>query len=207
MADMWDTRYGADNFVYGKAPNQFFASTLVWLDLSGDILLPAEGEGRNAVYAAQQGLSVYAFDISVAARDKALRLAEENNVEIQYDVGAIMELPLADRVFDAAALIFAHLPPHIRADFHRAVADRIKPGGHLIFEGFSKSNLTHRLENPGIGGPDNPAMLFSTEQIRQDFFDFEIVELLEIDVELSEGDLHNGTGTVIRFIGRKSAIS
>ena len=76
MAVMWDARYESDRFVYAKAPNQFFKDALDKFALSGENLLPAEGEGRNAVYAAQKGLSVYAFDMSVNAGDKALNLAE-----------------------------------------------------------------------------------------------------------------------------------
>lgn len=203
MKEMWNTRYASDEFAYGKAPNQFFKDTLDRLNLSGTILLPAEGEGRNAVYAAQKGLSVTAFDISVQGRNKALKLAEENNVEIRYEVSEISELNLGEHLFDAAALIYAHLPPPLRSNLHQEVARRIKPGGFVILEGFSKSNLEIREKNPGIGGPNRLEMLFSKEEIHQEFGDLEVVELQEAQVELNEGEGHNGVGSVIRYIGKK----
>lgn len=203
MKDLWNSRYKSDEFVYGKAPNQFFKDTLDRFNLSGDILLPAEGEGRNAVYAAQQGLSVFAFDISIHARDKALKLAQDNNVQIRYEVGEITDLVFEGLTFDSAALIFSHLPPQLRPGFHQEIARLIKPGGIVILEGFSKNNLPLRQANPNIGGPNKIEMLFSEEEIKNEFGDFEIVELQEVEVELSEGNLHNGVGKVIRFIGRK----
>jgi SAM-dependent methyltransferase len=205
MKDMWNSRYQSNEFAYGKAPNQFFKDVLNRFNLTGEILLPAEGEGRNAVYAAQKGLSVYAFDISVEGKNKALRLAKEKNVQIRYEVGEITDLALEDQSFDIAALTFVHLPPNLRSNFHCEVAKLIKPGGVIIIEGFSKNNLKNRRENPNIGGPNNPEMLFSVEEIKNDFKGFEIVELQETNVELKEGSFHNGLGSVIRFIGRKVA--
>ena len=94
MKDLWNARYKSQEFVYGKRPNQFFKDTLDKFNLTGEILLPAEGEGRNAVYASQKGLSVYAFDISIEGRNKALKLAHEQNVRIRYEVGENANLAL-----------------------------------------------------------------------------------------------------------------
>ena len=131
MKDLRNARCESAEFAYGKAPNQFFKATLDKFNLTGEIILPAEGEGRNVVYAAQKGLSVYAFDISAQAKNKALKLAEEKNVQIRYEVGEIKDLTLEEQ-------------------------------------------------------------------------SFEIIEPQEVSDELSEGDLHEGFGDVIRFIGRKT---
>lgn len=203
MTELWNTRYRSKEYIYGKDPNQFFKDSLNRLDLTGKILLPAEGEGRNAVYAAQKGLSVHAFDISGQAKTKALDLAREMDVKIHYEVGEITELVFEDDSFDSAALIFIHLPPQIRSGFHREIKKLIKPGGLVILESFSKDNLQFRQNNQGIGGPNKIEMLFSKEEIESDFNDFEIIELKEVQVDLQEGILHNGIGKVIRFIGRK----
>lgn len=203
MKEMWNARYSAETFVYGKAPNDFFKESLNRLNLSGNLLLPAEGEGRNAVFAAAQGLSVLAFDISHTARDKALKLAAERAAHIRYEVGTITDLGLEAETFDAAALIYAHQPPPLRVTLHQEIGRVLKVGGIVILEGFSKNNLELRQENPAIGGPNKVEMLFSVGQIQADFPNFEIVELQEVDVELQEGELHNGVGRVVRFIGRK----
>lgn len=200
---MWDKRYSSKGYAYGTIPNVFFKNSIEKFGLSGKILLPAEGEGRNAVYAAKKGLEVTAFDISDEGRKKALLLAKNANVNVEYELGDFLKMEFAKNSFDAAALIFAHFPPNILSTYHRRIASLIKPGGLMILEGFSKNNLALRERNPEIGGPNRLEMLFSVECIKEDFFDFEIIELEEVETDLNEGIYHNGTAKVIRFIGRK----
>ena len=201
--DLWDARYKSETFIYGKEANQYFKEALKKLNLTGKILLAAEGEGRNAIYAAKKGLDIFAFDISEQARNKALQFAKEENVQIRYEVGEISNLGLEEDTFDAAAMTFAHLPAQLRRNFHREVAKCIKPGGFIILQGFSKKNLENKRKNPNAGGPNKEEMLFSEEIIRDDFQGFEMIELEEAQVNLNEGVLHNGTASVINFIGRK----
>ena len=203
MKEMWNKRYAVDQFVYGTEPNQFFKETLDRLEITGKMLFPAEGEGRNAVYAAKNRADVYAYDISSEAKRKALTFAEKENVRIDYQVGDIEELNYADNTFDAAVLVFAHFPPNIRTAIHKKVGKLIKPGGIIILEGFSVGNLIHRKNNPSIGGPDKAPMLFTNEIIKQDFKNFDPMLIETVEVELNEGSLHKGKGEVVRFIGRK----
>jgi ubiquinone/menaquinone biosynthesis C-methylase UbiE len=205
MKEMWDNRYRAATYAYGEVPNDFFKSSLEKCQPKGRILMPAEGEGRNAVYAAKAGLEVTAFDISVEGRNKALHLAQAENVRIDYQVGDFMEMDFPENHFDAAALIYAHFPLHLLSDYHQRIGRLVKPQGLIILEGFSKNNLPLREKNPGIGGPDKVEMLFSEEGIIRDFRNFEALELEEVETELSEGDYHNGIAKVIRFIGKKKA--
>lgn len=203
MKTMWDVRFSEEGYAYGKEPNEFLKSVIEGYELTGSMLFPAEGEGRNAVYAASQGLDVTAFDISEEGRKKAMKLAAEKNVSIDYEIGNLSDLELSKKKFDSAALIFAHFPVEILTLYHNKIADLIKPGGILILEGFSKSHLPLRLDNPAVGGPGNIDMLFSLESIQSDFSNFEVLMHGEVQVELSEGKYHNGTANVIRFIGRK----
>lgn len=201
---MWNERYRSASFAYGKEPNDFFKESLNKYNLSGKVLFPAEGEGRNAVYAAKQGLDVIAFDISQEGKNKALKLASAEKVNIDYRVGDFLTMDFVERSFDCAVLIFAHFPPNILSDYHKKIASLIKPEGLVILEGFSKNNLSYRAKNPKIGGPNKEEMLFSKESIAHDFSDFEILKLEEQEIELNEGGFHNGIGKVIRFVGRKS---
>lgn len=203
MLEMWDTRYSSEDYAYGVHPNTFFKSIIEKYKPEGKILLPAEGEGRNAIYAAQKGFNVFAFDISLEGKKKALKLSKKEKVKINYEVGEFFELNLINNEFDVAALIFAHFPPQLLSSYHAKIGELIKPNGLIILEGFSKNHLKYRNENPNIGGPNKEEMLFSKEAIRNDFPDFEILQLEEIEVELIEGKYHNGTGSVIRFVGRK----
>lgn len=203
MKEMWDERYRALTYAYGTEANVYFASSLEKYQVKGSILLAAEGEGRNAVFAAKFGLETHAFDISEEGKNKALQLAAKNEVSIDYQVGDFLSMDYELNSFDAAALIYAHFPRPLLSVYHQRIATLLKPGGLIILEGFSKNNLELRNANPKIGGPDKIEMLFSTESIQADFPNFEIFALKEEMVELQEGLYHNGLGKVIRFVGRK----
>ncbi|QGM80698.1 class I SAM-dependent methyltransferase [Otariodibacter oris] len=202
LADKWNNNYRNEQFVYGKTPNTFFKNELDKLS-PASILLGAEGEGRNAVYAAKNNWTVSAFDISEEGRKKALKLAEENQTSINYVVGELPNLAFEPESFDAIGLVFAHFPPSLRSDYHKKLASLLKKGGYIIFEAFSKQHLAYRTENPKVGGPDKLELLFSIEELKDDFKDFDFWVLEEKEVELSEGLLHNGKGKVIRFVAQK----
>ena len=200
---MWDDRYSSEEYVYGVKPNEFLKHAIDKYKLTGKILFPAEGEGRNAVYAAKLGLEVSAFDLSKEGKKKALKLADKEKVSIHYELGNLFELDLLKEKFDSVALIYAHFPPEIRASYHRKIASLIQPNGYVILEGFSIENLAYKKENPKVGGPGQLERLFSKDKIKADFPDFEILQLEEVEVELNEGLYHVGTGKVIRFVGKK----
>ena len=202
MKEFWDERYSKDEFAYGKHPNNYLKEHLEKLEV-GSILFPAEGEGRNAVFAATLGWSVSAFDISKEGKNKALRLTESQNVSIDYQVGELKNLNYDNNQFDAIALIYAHFPADIKSLYHKTFDKYLKKGGTVIFEAFSKKHLDYNSVNEKIGGPKNINMLFSIEELKSDFFNYEIVELEEKEIELNEGLFHNGQGSVIRFLGRK----
>ncbi len=198
----WNTRFTEPGHAYGREPNAYLAQRIAELP-AGSILFGAEGQGRNAVHAAREGWTVSAFDISEAARASALNLAQEAGVTLDYRVGSFPDLGFFPAQFDAVALIYAHFPPEVRSGYHTLLDRYLKPGGTLIFEGFGTRHLDYRQRNPGVGGPAVPALLFSTEELARDFPGYEVVELEEREIELREGKYHNGTGSVVRFFGRK----
>jgi len=200
--DRWNDRYSTAEFAYGEQPNDYLKEQLTHLE-PGTILFPAEGEGRNAVFAAKLGWKVSAFDISIEGMNKALQLAENNNVNIDYQVGELQELDYKDEQFDAIALIYAHFPSAIKSAYHKTLSNYLCKGGLLIFEAFSKKHLDYIAKNEKVGGPKEIDMLFSIEEIRTDFENYEILALEEKEIELNEGLFHNGRGSVIRFVGRK----
>lgn len=200
--DRWNQRYSGEEFAYGEQPNNYLKEQLEKLK-PGTILFPAEGEGRNAVFAARLGWKVSAFDISAEGKKKALLLAEKNNVKIDYQVGELATLNYTTGQFDAVALIYAHFPADIKSLMHKTLDNYLRKGGVIIFEAFSKAHLAYLARNEKVGGPKDIASLFSTDELRTDFADYEIMELEEKEIELNEGSFHNGTGSVIRFTGRK----
>lgn len=198
----WDDRYSNEEFAYGTAPNNYLKEQIEKLQ-PGSILFPAEGEGRNAVFAATLGWQVSAFDISAEGKNKALKLAEDNTLEIDYQVGELDTLNYQTEQFDAIALIYAHFPAEIKSAIHKALDKYLRKGGTIIFEAFSKKHLEYLAVNDKVGGPKDIESLFSIEEIQADFPNYEIVTLEEKEIELNEGLFHNGKGSVIRFIGTK----
>ncbi|BDD08136.1 methyltransferase [Fulvitalea axinellae] len=200
--DRWNKRFGEDEYAYGVSPNDFLKERLDKLD-PGTILFPAEGEGRNAVYAAKSGWTVSAFDISEEGRKKAMKLAEAEGVNVDYRIGELERLDYAEGNFDAIGLIYAHFPPALKSAYHKALADLLHPGGIVILEAFGKRHIEYNSKDPKVGGPNNVEALFSTEEVRDDFQGFEILELEEKEIELNEGLYHIGRGSVVRFVGKK----
>jgi 2-polyprenyl-3-methyl-5-hydroxy-6-metoxy-1,4-benzoquinol methylase len=200
--ERWNDRYSNEEFAYGEEPNNYLKEQIEKLNV-GTILFPAEGEGRNAVFAAKLGWAVSAFDISDEGKNKAIRLAEINNVTINYQVGELESLNYQLEQFDAIALIYAHFPAAIKSSIHKQLDKYLHKGGIIIFEAFSKKHLECLAKNDKVGGPKDIESLFSIEEIQSDFPNYEIIELEEKEIELNEGVFHNGTGSVIRFVGRK----
>lgn len=200
--DRWNDRYSNEEFAYGTSPNNYLKEQIEKLQ-PGKILFPAEGEGRNAVFAAQNGWTVAAFDISAEGKNKAFKLADANNVEVDYQVGELETLNYQKEQFDAIALIYAHFPAAIKSSLHKTLDQYLRKGGIIIFEAFSKKHLDYLAINDKVGGPKDIESLFSTEEIQVDFSNYEIITLEEKEIELNEGLFHNGKGSVIRFIGRK----
>lgn len=142
----WNERYSESEFAYGEEPNNYLKEWLVKLGV-GKILFPAEGEGRNAVFAAKLGWTVSAFDISIEGQKKAKRLAERNKVTLDYQVGELQTLNYKANEFDAIALIYAHFPASIKSQIHKTLGTYLREGGTIIFEAFSKMHIDYLARN------------------------------------------------------------
>ena len=197
MSEFWNERYALKEYVYGTEPNAFFKTQITKLS-PGKILFPAEGEGRNALHAARLGWDVYAFDNSIEAKKKAGLLAHKHTVKIDYQVNDIEFADYPLDFFDGIVLIFAHFHPSERNVFHNKLLSFLKPGGTILLEGFSKKQLQFNS-----GGPRNIEMLFSAEEIQNDFKLLSKLELEETEIILDEGRFHQGPASVIRMIGEK----
>lgn len=197
MNDFWETRYSSPIYAYGTQPNEFFKQCIDPLP-PGHVLLPAEGEGRNAVYAAQRGWSVEAFDFSEAARLKALQLAATIGVSIRYTVATFEEIDVPADTYDLIGLIYAHMPSVERKLVHKRLISFLKPSGYLILEAFHKQ----QLGNPS-GGPQSSDMLYSRTDLLEDFNELTILQLEEVYTDLNEGPYHHGSACVIRLVAQK----
>jgi len=203
MENFWDLRYSQPAYAYGEYPNMYLEGRLAGLP-AGKILLPAEGEGRNAVYAASLGWEVYAFDSSAEGKKKADRLAGEKQVHIDYVTADAGSVAYPESSFDVIALIFAHFPEDRRRNFHRRLVRFLKPGGLLILEAFGKGHQVNQRINARAGGPEDPAMLYDVETLKADFAGLDFMEAEETVTELQEGLFHIGKADVVRVLAVKS---
>jgi SAM-dependent methyltransferase len=197
MNEFWDNRYSSQEFVYGTEPNIFFKNEIEKLK-PGRLFALAEGEGRNGVFAASLGWEVDAVDFSLKAKEKALRLAEEKKLKINYTVKDLNDFIPAANIYDAVSIIFLHLNQELSGIVHRRAIESLKTGGKIILEVYSKEQLGKES-----GGPQNINMLYSLEEIKRNFEGLKIISLEKKVVHLSESKFHNGEASVIQFIGER----
>ncbi|MFH1160260.1 MAG: methyltransferase domain-containing protein [bacterium] len=198
MNNKWNERYSSEEYVYGKEPNRFFKEFIDTHEPE-KILLPAEGEGRNAVYAAGKGWDVTAFDFSEEGRKKAMRLAREMDVEFRYEIFDLTHFLCGNNMYDSVGLFFVHMSPELRRKFHKALTNCLKPGGYLVLEAFNKRQIRN-----SSGGPNDVNMLFSMDELRGDFGELNIQILEELVQHFETGVLHRGEAETIRLLAQKN---
>lgn len=197
MGLSWDDRYSSETYVYGKEANVFFAAQLNG-EKPGSLLLPGEGEGRNAVHAARLGWHVDAFDQSPVGQEKARALAAEYGVAFNYTVCLMEEFEFPADHYDLVSLMFFHASTSSRQYLHRKVIQALKPGGRLILEAFHKDQI-----NNNTGGPKSLEMLFDEKNLENDFISLETTMLEKREIILDEGPFHQGPADIVRYIGTK----
>lgn len=195
--NFWNNRYTQVNDLYGTEPNQYFREKIGLLK-SGHLIIPGEGEGRQAIYAAAKGWQVTAFDMSTVAQQHALEKAGNLGLSLNYQLSKAEDFSYPKETYDCAALIFFHLPPGGRPNIHKRIAASVKPEGHLIIEAFHPMQLAY-----ASGGPKSEDMLYTAEMLSQDFIGWEFIEKLEGEVLLREGSGHAGPAYVTRIFARK----
>ena len=195
--EFWDEKFNTHEYMYGKTPNLFFKDQINKL-IPGKILFGAEEEGRNAVYAATLGWDVYAFDVSSVGKKKALELAKENNVNINYILKGFVDFEFEDSFFDCIVLINAHAIEDDRMNNHRKLLKYLKNGGTFILQGFTKKQIQNES-----GGPKDVDMLFSKDELQEDFKDLSQLNIEETYEEIKAGILHQGMANIIKLKGVK----
>jgi SAM-dependent methyltransferase len=197
MKEFWNERYASDDYAYGKDPNEFLKQQLKG-ETPGSILLPCEGEGRNAVYAARLGWQVTAFDQSESGKNKCCQLADACNVKVDYHLSDAGYFSYGENQYDCIALIYAHFPPAVREYVHKQCVKALRPGGLLLLEAFHPNQLHYKS-----GGPKAPDLLYTREQLLEDFQQLHTLLAEEKEIELAEGPFHQGKAFVVRFAARK----
>lgn len=203
QAQFWDQRYAEPGFSFGDAPNVFLAGQKHRLKPGLRALVPGDGEGRNGVWLAEQGLDVVTVDASIKGVEKARALAAERGVTIEARQADLTAWDWPGGAFDLVVSIYLHFPAAVRSQMHRRMAEALRPGGLLLLEGYTPRQLAHRAAG-SVGGPPDATMLFEPDALRQDLAGLEIVELQETEADLAEGKRHTGRSAVVRLIARKA---
>lgn len=197
MKEFWDERYAAKEYIYGTKPNAFLVEQIEKINPVGKILFPCEGEGRNAVFAALKGWNVDAFDYSESGKVKALQLANEHQVMIDYQLADATVFDFGTEKYDVVAFIFAHFPENLREVIHHKAIQSLKKGGHIILEAFNPKQI-----NNNSGGPKDVSMLYTEEILSGDFKALTMLTLTTEQVVLDEGAYHHGIADVVRMVAR-----
>jgi 2-polyprenyl-3-methyl-5-hydroxy-6-metoxy-1,4-benzoquinol methylase len=203
QAEFWDERYSGEGFAFGIAPNRFLVSQSHYLKPGLHALVPGDGEGRNGVWLAKQGLTVDTVDVSPLGVAKARRFAEANGVKINPEIADLLTWAWPKERYDIVAALYVHFFDPERPGMHRAMLEALKPGGILILEAFRPEQIDMRKVHHS-GGPKTADMLYSREKLSEDFAAASVLLLEEAVVELSEGARHSGLAAVIRAVVRKS---
>lgn len=200
-ASFWDDRFSDEQYVYGVQPNRFVREAVdTWLPASQEVLALGAGEGRNAVYLARRGHAVTAVDYSAEGLRKTRRLAGEEGVHVDT-IQADVRNWAPDRQWDAVVVTFLHFPPPERGSLYRLIQRLLRPDGVLVAEWFRPEQ---RTEGYTSGGPPDPDMMVTREELREHFSRDGIEFLEEAGPVLEEG-MHRGPAATVRFVWRRSS--
>lgn len=201
-SQFWNERFDTGEFIFGKEPNEYLVQQASqYLKPNSSVLCIADGEGRNGVWLAKQGMHVTGFDVSDIALAKANQFARENHVNIQYSLCDTDGFDWRENAYDAVIGIFIQFAdPEMRARIFKQVHQALKPGGIFILQGYTPKQLEYKT-----GGPSLLEHLYTEEMIRELSQEFEILDLECYEKMLTEGARHTGMSALLGMVAKKSA--
>jgi SAM-dependent methyltransferase len=197
--ERWEGRFAVSDYVFGKEPNYFLASCKALLPRSGKALAVADGEGRNGIWLAEQGLDVLSIDFSPSAQRKAEALAKERGVSLAFQRTDVHSWNYSEAAFDVVVEIFTQFSsPSERAMKWAGMRKALKGGGLIIIQGYTPKQLRY-----GTGGPKLIENLYTRSMLEDAFGDFRDIRIVEEELDIHEGTSHGGMSAVINFTARK----
>ena len=196
----WNERFDKAEFIFGKEPNEYLVEqTQKYLKPKDKVLCIADGEGRNGVWLAKQGIQVIGFDASDIALSKAKQFAKENQVEVEYSFSDTDSFDWQENTYDAVIGIFIQFAdPHMRERIFKKVHQSLKPEGIFILQGYTPKQLEYKT-----GGPSLIEHLYTEELIRDLTKEFQILDLRCYEKELNEGARHAGMSALLGLVAKK----
>ena len=197
--DRWEGRYSAPGYIFGEEPNYFLAACKPLLPTAGRALAVADGEGRNGVWLAEQGLDTLSIDFSPKGQEKARALAARRGVALRVEQADVHAWRYPEGAFDVVAEIFTQFSdPGQRALKWAGMKSALKPGGLLIIQGYTPKQLAY-----GTGGPKELDHLYTRDMLEAEFAGWRDVRIAEEELVMHEGPAHSGMSAVINFTARK----
>ena len=196
--EMWNKRFSTPDYVFGEEPNAFLVAQAALLG-QGRARALADGEGRNSVWLAQQGLSVDAFDFSAPAVDKAKALAAKHPVQVNFSCSDWQSFDWQANHYDlVAGIFFQFATPVERAELFEKIKHCLKPGGTVVIQGYGKNQLSYKT-----GGPDKIEHLYDEALLHQAFAGYDVLTSSTYETPIHEGAGHSGMSALVGFVARK----
>lgn len=196
--DFWNEKFANTEYAYGTEPNDFLVSAVTKLKRGATLSL-AEGEGRNAVWLAQQGFTVSAIEQSEKGVGKTLRLALQRGVIVMAERGELETFHIQPNSWDLVVSIFAHTPQDLRRKLHRQVVAGLKPGGVFVLEAYTPAQIANNT-----GGPKDAALMPTAELLRSELAGLVFDRIEEVERDVVEGSLHTGTAHVVQVVAHRA---
>lgn len=201
MNSMWDERYAGEEYLFGTEPNAFLVAQRHLLQPGMSCLAVADGEGRNGVWLAQQGLQVLSVEASAVALEKAKRLAQARGVQIEFEQADLEHWQWGENRFDLVAAVFIQFAaPALRAQMFENIKRCLKPGGLLLLQGYTPRQLEFKT-----GGPPVAENMYTEAVLQESFSGMLWLHFAEHDSEIHEGAGHYGKSALIDLVARKRA--
>jgi SAM-dependent methyltransferase len=195
---MWNERYKGDDYLFGTGPADFLMRAEPWLVAGQSALSIADGEGRNSVWLAGQGLRLTAFDPAPNALEKARKLAEARGVSVDFHLADLDGWDWS-RHFDVVVGIFIQfVGPAERAVLFERIKRAVRPGGLLLLHGYAPRQIEY-----GTGGPPSRENMYTGDLLRDAFAGWKVLRLADFDADVEEGRGHSGSSALVDFIARK----
>lgn len=196
--DTWNQRFTTAQYIFGEAPNDYLRCQADHLR-AGNALAVADGEGRNGVWLAEQGLQVDAFDFSDVAIQKARHLAERRKQSVQWHCSDWQSFAWRPAHYDnVVGIFFQFAGPTERTSLFAKMDESLKSGGTLVIQGYTAAQLKFNT-----GGPGKLDHLYNEQMIRDAFVNYDIIDLQTYEAPIAEGTAHHGMSGLLGLTARK----
>ena len=197
--DFWNEKFGGNEYAYGTEPNDFLKQVAQPLP-RGLALSVAEGEGRNAVWLAEQGFEVSSIEQSERGVAKTLRLALKRGVIVHAERGELETFHIQPNTWDLIVSIYAHTPSELRRRLHRQIVAGLRPGGRFVLEAYTPAQIPNET-----GGPKDPDLMPTADILRKELAGLAFDTIREVERDVVEGSLHTGKAHAVQVVARREA--